>query len=200
MRKLISMTILIIFLLPKTAVLTTLSSLPEKVHIAGSNDEVSIQSIIKKKPVLIVVGSRDSLVIVNELPQTWLKKGWSIEAEQFVSIAAVSNAPWPIKKWIIPGKLEELKEKRDKALIEKIPDINNSPIILDFDGAFIKALGVNKIGKTDFAAFVIINDGTVKEVYKSRINADSGSEEAQKALIEKEALAVINAAHNDMGQ
>ena len=200
MKTIMNISIVIIFHLSNAAALTDLSSLPPKVLVAGNEDEVSIQSVIKKKPVLIVVGSHDSLVIVNELPKAWLKKGWSIEAEQFISVAAVSRAPWPIRKWIIPSKLKELKEKRDNALSEQIPDIYKSPLIIDFDGSFIKALGINKIGKADFAAFVIINDGTIKEIYKNAISANSGSEEAKQALIEKEALAVIEAAHKDMDQ
>jgi hypothetical protein len=178
----------------------TVSSLPEKVQVVGIDDKRDVQKIIQKRPILLVVGSHDSLVIVNELPFAWLKRGWRIESRQFICVADVGNAPWPIKKWIIPGRLQDLKEERDEALQKYIPDIKNSPVILDFNGAFVKALGTDSLGKTGFAVYVIKSNGTVKEVYKSHINAHSGTEEAKTALIEKEALAVINAAHIDMGQ
>jgi hypothetical protein len=188
-----------LFLLFASAVMALdISALPEAVQMIGKEKEIPFENIIRKKPVLIVVGSHDSLVIVQEIPLVWHEKNFSISPEQFISVAAVSKAPWPIKKWIIPGKLEELKEKRDEKLEEIIPDIERSPLLLDFNGDIAKALQADNLGKNGFAAFVIAQSGEIKEVYRGVIKA--GDESSRKNTIKNEASLLLDAAQKDMGQ
>ena len=175
-----------------------ISELPETVRIIGKEEKILFDNIIRKKPVLIVVGSHNSLIIVQEIPLMWHERGYSISPEQFISVAVVSGAPWPIKKWIIPGKLEEMKEKRDEKLKKIIPKIERSPLLLDFNGDIAKALGADDLGKSGFAALVILKSGVIKEVYRGTIEEDDDS--SGKSTIKNAATIVLDAAEKDMGQ
>ena len=189
---------LFILLFTKNVKALDITVLPETVQMIGEEEKTRFNNIIRKKPVLIVVGSHNSLVIVQEIPLLWHERGFSISPEQFISVAAVSRAPWPVKKWIIPGKLEELKEERDEKLEKIIPEIERSPLLLDFDGAIAKALQADNLGKSGFAAFVIVQSGEIKEVYRGTIRADNDT--AGKDTIKNEASLLLDAAQKLMGQ
>lgn len=101
----------------------TIKRFPQKVELVGQNNLVSTNKLFKSKvKTLLVVGNHDSLMVVKDLT-----KYFQINIP-YVVVANISNAPWFIKKWAIPGKLEELNKN------------STTPMIYDYDGNIITAL------------------------------------------------------------
>ncbi|AXH09961.1 hypothetical protein CP960_00035 [Malaciobacter halophilus] len=147
-----------------------LSDLPEKFEIVGKDDEVLKADLFEKgAKSLIVVGNHDSLAVVRELPKFYEM------TIPYVMVANISSAPWFVKKMFIPGKLEELVEKRD------------TPMIYDFDGDMVKALGVTDNAKTTYVAYLVNENGSISKILKGNVKegALDGSmtqDEMKKAL------------------
>jgi len=72
-------------------------------------------------------------------------------------VANISNAPWFIKKWAIPGKLEEL-----------VKDIK-TPMIYDTDGLMVKSLLLDNLEPTKYFAYLVSEDGSVKNIYTGNV-------------------------------
>lgn len=131
---------------------TTLVSLPNSFEIVGQDKKVSKTELFKaNKKALIIVGNHDSLSVVKDLP-----KYYNVEIP-YVMVANISAAPWFVKKMFIPGKLEELNEN------------SNIPMIYDFDGDMVNALGVIDNAKTSFVAFLVSENGAISKVHQGSV-------------------------------
>lgn len=148
----------------------TLSNLPKEFEIVGKDGKVSKEDLFQAgSKALIIVGNHDSLSVVRELP-----KYYDVQIP-YVMVANISSAPWFVKKMFIPGKLEELVEKRD------------TPMIYDFDGDMVKALGVTDNAKTTYVAYLVNENGSISKILKGNVKegALDGSmtqDEMKKAL------------------
>ncbi|PPK62952.1 hypothetical protein B0F89_101152 [Malaciobacter marinus] len=130
----------------------TLSNLPKEFEIVGKDGKVSKEDLFQTgSKALIIVGNHDSLSVVRELP-----KYYDVQIP-YVMVANISSAPWFVKKMFIPGKLEELVEGRD------------TPMIYDFDGDMIKALGVTDNEKTTYIAYLVNENGSISNVFKGSV-------------------------------
>lgn len=130
----------------------TLSNLPKEFEIVGKDGKVSKEDLFQAgSKALIIVGNHDSLSVVRELP-----KYYDVQIP-YVMVANISSAPWFVKKMFIPGKLEELVEGRD------------TPMIYDFDGDMIKALGVTDNEKTTYIAYLVNENGSISNVFKGSV-------------------------------
>lgn len=150
--------------------ITKYDSIPSEYELVGKDDKVKRESLFKKgQDTLIVIGNHDSLAVVKELPTMF-----NIDLP-YVMVANISSAPWFVKKMFIPGKLEELVEKRD------------TPMIYDFDGDMVKALGVTDNAKTTYVAYLVNENGSISKILKGNVKegALDGSmtqDEMKKAL------------------
>lgn len=172
------------------------SSFPDKVKVVGEDKEVPFESLCIERPILLLVGSHSSLILANQLPKSWLKKHMLIKAKQFISVAAVGEAPLFVKELLLNGYLEELRAVRDKELKSLMPDITDSSIIIDFDGKVVDSLSISGIGKSGFEAFVILKDGKIEKIYSGQIKSKKNSykQALQEMMVEKEADAILDAA------
>ncbi|QOG11353.1 hypothetical protein [Arcobacter sp. FWKO B] len=134
-----------------------LAVLPKELMIVGSQKPVDINSIIKKniKNLLIVV-NHDSIAVMKDLK----KYAQDIDFNPIL-VANISAAPWFIKKWVIPSKMEELN--KDSQMV----------MIYDEDGMMQHILNVTNNDKTHFVAFIINLDGTISKVYEGDVKADA---------------------------
>lgn len=103
----------------------------------------------------MIVGNHDSLSIIKDL-----KKYYEIDIP-YVAIANISNAPWFIKKWAIPSKLEELNKG------------NSTPIIYDNDGTVVKALNQFDTTKTKYFAYILDESGKIFKIYEGSVKEDA---------------------------
>ena len=127
-------------------------NLPKDFELVGTDKRVLKENLFKKgSKSLIIVGNHDSLAVVKELPKYYDMK------IPYVMVANISSAPWFVKKMFIPSKLEELNEG------------TKTPMIYDFDGHMVNALNVTENAKTKFAAFLLNEDGTIKNIYKGEV-------------------------------
>ena len=121
---------------------------PKSVEIVGAQGYESTEALFKKdSKTLLIVGNHDSLVVVKDLTKLFDVK------IPYVMVANISNAPWFIKKWAIPGKLEEL-----------VKDIE-TPMIYDTDGLMVKSLLLDNLEATKYFAYLVNEDGSVKNIY-----------------------------------
>lgn len=138
----------------ETVVPSTISyaTLPANFELVGSEKLFKKDEVIKKgEKTLIIVGNHDSLAIVKDL-----KKFVDIKLP-YVMVANISNAPWFIKKWAIPGKLEELNQG------------TNVPMIYDYDGSTAKSLNQDDTTKTKYFAYLVQPDGGISLVYTGNV-------------------------------
>lgn len=101
----------------------------------------------------------------------------------YVLVANISNAPWFIKKWAIPGKLEELNRG------------NNTPMIYDYDGDVVKALNQFDTTKTKYFAYLVDESGKISKIYEGSVkeNAMEGSmSESEKVESLRTLVTLIN--------
>lgn len=144
--------------------------LPQSFELVGQKQHLSKDELFKPNTKsLIVVGNHDSLAVVKDL-----NKYFTLEMP-FVMVANISSAPWFVKKMFIPGKLEELNKE------------NNVPMIYDFDGNMVQALGVTNNEKTAFIAYVIEENGTIAKIYEGKVkegalDGSMNEEEKKEAL------------------
>lgn len=148
----------------------TLSTLPSTFELVGKEEVVNKADLFKtEQETLVIVGNHDSLAVVKDLP-----KLFDISLP-YVMVANISSAPWFVKKMFIPGKLEELNEN------------SNIPMIYDFEGNMVNALGVTNNAKTAFSAYKVNIDGTIVkllegEVKEGALDGAMSDEEKKQAL------------------
>lgn len=125
--------------------------IPQNLLLVG--DKVVSKDELFKKGInsLIIVGNHDSLAIVKDV-----KKYFDIKAP-VILVANISKAPWFVKKWIIPSKLEELNEG------------SNIPMIYDEDGSMIQALHLDNSEKTKFFVYMINKDNSISKKYEGSV-------------------------------
>ena len=149
----------------------SLQNLPKQVELVGSKNVVLSDELFKNgAKTLLVVGNHDSLSVINDL-----KKYYELNIP-YVMVANISNAPWFIKKWAIPGKLEELNKE------------SNIPMIYDYDGSMINSLNQFDTTKTSYFAYLIDESGNISNIYTGNVKEGamdgSMSEEEKKASLE----------------
>ena len=125
---------------------------PKSIEIVGRQGYESAEALFKKgSKTLLIVGNHDSLAVVKDLTKLFDVK------IPYVMVANISNAPWFIKKWAIPGKLEEL-----------VKDIK-TPMIYDTDGFMVKSLLLENLEATKYFAYLVNEDGSVKKIYTGTV-------------------------------
>ncbi len=149
----------------------SLENLPQNIELVGNKNIISSSDVFKKdQDTLIVVGNHDSLSVVKDL-----KTYFTLDMP-YVMVANISNAPWFIKKWAIPGKLEELTKN------------SNIPMIYDYDGSMVNSLNQFDTTKTAYFAYLIDENGNISNIYNGNVkeNAMDGSmsEEEKKASLQ----------------
>lgn len=151
---------------------TTLSkeALPQNFELVGTEGLVAKEELFKNNLAsLIVVGNHDSLAVVKELNRFFELK------IPVVMVANISSAPWFVKKMFIPGKLEELNQG------------STIPMIYDFDGFTVQALGVTNNEKTAFIAYLLDEKGNINKLFEGKVKEGaldgSMNEEEKKAAL-----------------
>lgn len=144
--------------------------LPQSFELVGQQQHIAKDELFKANTrSLIVVGNHDSLAVVKDL-----NKFFALEIP-FVMVANISSAPWFVKKMFIPGKLEELNKG------------SNVPMIYDFNGHMVQALGVTNNAKTAFISYMLEEDGSIKKIYEGTVKEGaldgSMSEEEKKTAL-----------------
>ena len=182
---------LVVFSFPLLSI--AVGGFPPFVQLVGKDDPVAISDVIQKRPVFLLVSSHSTADLLKAVPAAWLDQGWTITADQFVSVAAVSKAPWLVKKLFIGSGLRNLVEERPELLGNKIPNIKDSPVIVDLDGDMVAALQLNDLGKTEYATFIIDEAGEIHPLLRSELQDDS------EAGINSAAQKIIQAAGPHFG-
>ncbi len=154
----------------------SVASFPATVQLVGKDDPVTTSKIFQKRPVFLLVSSHATADLIKAVPAAWLDKGLTVPAEQFVSVAAVSKAPWLVKKLFIGSGLSRLVEERTTLVGEKISGIENSPVIVDLDGDMVSALGLNDLSKKGYATYIINQAGEVKPLLRAVLTDDSDAD------------------------
>lgn len=144
--------------------------LPQNFELVGKEGLISQEELFKEgRASLIVVGNHDSLAVVKELNNFFALK------VPVVMVANISSAPWFVKKMFIPGKLEELNQG------------STIPMIYDFDGFMVQALGVTNNEKTAFIAYLLNEQGNIAKLYEGKVKEGaldgSMNEEEKKASL-----------------
>lgn len=146
----------------KPKVISKTMPIANSINLIPNNLLLVGDKVIKKEELfksgvnsLIIVGNHDSLAIVKDL-----KKYYDIQLP-VVLVANISKAPWFVKKWIIPGKLEELNS--DSKL----------PMIYDEDGSMIQALHLDNSEKTKFFVYLINKDNSITKKYEGTVKEDA---------------------------
>lgn len=127
----------------------SLDSFPSQIKVVGKNELVNKNEIFKQDMNnLVVVVNHDSIAVMKDL-----KKYANFDNTiNPVLIANISAAPWFIKKWVIPSKMEELNQ--------------NSGMIMvyDEDGFFKNLLNITNNTNTHFVAFIVDEQGKVSKI------------------------------------
>lgn len=138
----------------KSSILS-LENLPNNIVLLGDK-KIDKKDLIKKNAKnLLIVANHDSLSILVLFPK-YYKTSLNITL-----IANISKAPWFIKKWVIPSKLEELTQ------------VSKLNMIYDEDGSFVQSLNINKSDKTEFLVFEIKKNNDIVLLFKSRVKEDA---------------------------
>lgn len=145
-------------------------ALPQNFELVGTEGFVAKEELFKGNLAsLIVVGNHDSLAVVKELNRFFELK------IPVVMVANISSAPWFVKKMFIPGKLEELNQG------------STIPMIYDFDGFTVQALGVTNNEKTAFIAYLLDEKGNINKLFEGKVKEGaldgSMNEEEKKAAL-----------------
>ena len=154
----------------------SVASFPAAVQLVGKDDPVTTSNIFQKRPVFLLVSSHATADLIKAVPAAWLDQGITIPADQFVSVAAVSKAPWLVKKLFIGSGLSSLVEERTALVGKKISGINNSPVIVDLDGDMASALELDDLGKKGYAIFIINQAGEIKPLLREVLTDDSDAD------------------------
>ena len=125
---------------------------PKSIEVVGQEGYVDTNELFKKgSKTLLVVGNHDSLAVVKDFEKLFDTN------VPYVMVANISNAPWFIKKWAIPGKLEELTK-----------DIK-TPMIYDTDGLMVKSLLLDNLESTKYFAYLVNEDGSVTKIHTGTV-------------------------------
>lgn len=103
------------------------------------------------KKTLLVVGNHDSLSVIKDF-----QKYFNIDIN-YITVANISDAPWFVKEWIIPSKLEDIT----KGI--------NDPMIYDSKGYIVKSLLLHDLVKTKFFAYLVEKKGSIKLIYTGNV-------------------------------
>ena len=95
-------------------------------------------------------------------------------------VANISNAPWFIKKWAMPGKLAELTQNTD------------SPMIFDDEGLVVQSLALYDTDPTKYFVYIVHENGDISNVYTGRVKegalehgiTDAESKKALEPILE----------------
>ena len=148
----------------------SLNYFPNSINIVGKNELVKKNQLFSvSSKTLLIIGNHDSMSVIKDL-----KKHFDIKIP-YVMVANISNAPWFIKKWAIPGKLEELTQDVD------------SPMIFDEDGLIVRALALNNTEPTKYFVYIVSANGDISNVYTGSVKEGAleygiTDEESKKAL------------------
>ncbi len=153
-----------------------LSTLPQKVKLVGVEEPSSLAPLVRQRPLLIIVTSHATSEIMIETPARLAERGMALHGEQLLSVAAVANAPWLVKKLFIGSGLQDLIDERNTRLKDSVPDIEQSPVVVDFEGEMAAALKVSDLGKMGYAAFIIQDGDDITRILEGRVKNDSASE------------------------
>jgi hypothetical protein len=125
---------------------------PASIEVVGHDGYMKKEELFKKNSkTLLIVGNHDSLAVVKDLTKIFGIK------MPYVMIANISNAPWFIKKWAIPGKLEELVKGIE------------TQMIYDADGLMVKSLLLENLEPTKYFAYLVNKDGSIKNIYVGNV-------------------------------
>lgn len=147
-----------------------LDGVPNNLELVGSEKIYKKSEVFKSgTKSLLIVGNHDSLIIVKDL-----KKYVDVNIP-YIMVANISKAPWFIKKWVVPSKLEEINKG------------TNSQMIFDYDGSMVASLGLDDTTKTKFFAYIINENGSIDNVYVGNVKEDAmdgtmNEEEIKEAL------------------
>jgi len=169
-----------------TLLATSVSGFPASVELVGKDDPATTSTLFQKRPVFLLVNSHSTADLIKAVPAAWLNQGLTISADQFVSVAAVSKAPWLVKKLFIGSGLTKLVEERTKLVGSKIPGIQHSAVIVDLEGDMVSALQLNDLGKKEYAAFIINQAGELQPILRAELLDDSDADihAAAKKIVE----------------
>lgn len=143
---------------------------PLSVEVVGKDKLVKKEELFTStSKTLLIVGNHDSMAVIKDL-----KKHFDVKIP-YVMVANISNAPWFIKKWAIPGKLKELVKGIDV------------PMIFDDEGSMVRSLMLYNTEATKYFAYLVNEDGSVKNIYIGTVKEGSlengfTPEEAKTAL------------------
>lgn len=151
----------------------SITHFPTTVQLVGKDDPISTSKILHKRPIFLLVCSHATADLIKAVPAAWLNQGLKIPADQFISVAAVSKAPWLVKKLFIGSGLSSLVEERTELVGNRIPGIKDSPVIVDLDGDMVSALQLNDLGKKEYAIFLINQAGEVQPLLRAELLDDS---------------------------
>ncbi len=82
---------------------SSISSMPNTLSLVGDKKNYNTNAIFKPNTV-VAIGNHDSISLVKNIPDLV-----DLKSKNFVIVTNVSSAPWFVKQYIIPAKLEEIK-------------------------------------------------------------------------------------------
>jgi len=148
----------------------SLNYFPDDISVVGKKELVRKNQLFSvSSDTLLIVGNHDSMSVIKDL-----KKYFDIKIP-YVMVANISNAPWFIKKWAIPDKLEELTQNVD------------SPMIFDEEGLVVRSLALNNTEATKYFVYIVSANGDISNVYTGSVKEGAleygiTEEETKKAL------------------
>ncbi len=167
---------LCLILFSTTLFAASVNNFPTRVELVGQDDPVTTSKLFQKRPVFLLVNSHSTADLIKAVPVAWLNQGLTISADQFVSVAAVSKAPWLVKKLFIGSGLAKLVEERTKRVGSKIPGIQDSAVIVDLEGDMVSALQLKDLGKKEYAAFIVNQTGELHLLLRAELLDDSDAD------------------------
>ena len=153
----------------------SLESIPQQIELVGQKNTVSKSTLFKSgQKTILAVGNHDSIAVIKHF-----KKYFKVNAD-YIMVANISSAPWFIKKWAIPSKLEELN--RDTGV----------PMIYDYDGTMARVLNIKENDATKYAVYLMDENGNIKEIYKGSVQEGALDKELSEAEIKTTLSALFN--------
>ncbi|OUR70539.1 hypothetical protein A9Q76_07165 [Arcobacter sp. 31_11_sub10_T18] len=136
----------------KKEIKLSLNYFPNSVEVIGKVKLVKKNQLFSvSSKTLLIVGNHDSMSVIKDL-----KKHFDIKIP-YVMVANISNAPWFIKKWAIPGKLLELTQDVD------------SPMIFDDEGLVVQSLALYNTEPTKYFVYIVHENGDISNVYTGSV-------------------------------
>ena len=82
---------------------SSISSIPTTLSLVGDKKIYQSNAIFKPNTI-VAIGNHDSIALVKNIPNLI-----DLKTKNFVIVTNVSSAPWFVKQYIIPAKLQEIK-------------------------------------------------------------------------------------------